>query len=656
MERVNDRKKTGSRNSGDPAQAGAGKNQRRSRSTGKKNTIPERARKGASQANDLKETKQNILNTGNRKQDQKKNQKQDQKQNQNRVRSNKQKRKDNADQRRRKQKGSGDPLRIIPLGGLKEIGKNITLIEFRNQIVIVDCGFSFPEDEMFGIDVVIPDFTYIRENASKIRGLLITHGHEDHIGGVPYLLKEINVPIYGSALACGLIENKLAEHNMKADFHPIQAGDVITLGCFTVEAVRTNHSIPDSMAFSIKCDGGHVLHTGDFKVDYTPLDGKRINLSRLAELGDEGVDVMLCDSTNVLRSGYTPSEKIVIDSMNQIFDRTDKRIIIATFSSNIYRLKYFMEASIKHGRQIAVSGRSMEKCVRLARELGYLDVPETAFVDIRRINNIPDSRLTIVTTGSQGEPMSALTRMANDNHKAVKLKKGDVVVFSSSPIPGNEKTITNVVNKLFEKHVQVFQSDSVDIHVSGHACKEELKLMHSLVRPKYFIPAHGEYRHLVEHAQLAEDLGMNKGNVFILSNGDSLVIRNKQAKMEPKYAPADDVLVDGYGIGDVGNVVLRDRKQLSEAGLIVISAAVDSRTGELMAPPELITRGFIYVKENGPLIEEATKVVYNAMDGLSRNEAKDLQTLKAALKDAMRSFIFKKTRRNPVILPVILYV
>ena len=578
------------------------------------------------------------------------------KQNQNKIKSNKQKRKDNAQEKRIRTRGTGDPLRIIPLGGMKEIGKNITLIEFRNQILIIDCGMSFPEDEMFGIDVVIPDFSYLKENANKIKGLLITHGHEDHIGAVPYLLKEINVPIYGSALACGLIENKLTEHNMRADLRTIHAGDIFNVGIFRVEAVRTNHSIADSMAFSIKCDGGHIVHTGDFKVDYTPLDGKRIDISRLAALGDEGVDVMLCDSTNVLRSGYTPSEKIVIDSMNRIFDKTDKRIIIATFSSNIYRLKYFMEASILHGRQIAVSGRSMEKCVKLATELGYLDLPETAFVDIRKINNIPDSRLTIVTTGSQGEPMSALTRMANDNHKAVKLKKGDVVVFSSSPIPGNEKTITNVVNKLYEKQVKVFQSDSVDIHVSGHACKEELKLMHSLIRPKYFIPAHGEYRHLVEHAELAESMGMNKGSIFILSNGDSVVIKNKQAKKEAGYTSAEDVLVDGYGIGDVGNVVLRDRKQLSEAGLIVISAAIDSNSGLLAAPPELITRGFIYVKENGTLIEEATNVVYEAIDQMGRGETKDLQAVKGALRDAMRSFIYKKTKRNPVILPVILYV
>lgn len=547
-------------------------------------------------------------------------------------------------------------MRIIPLGGLKEIGKNITLLEYKNDILIIDCGFSFPEDEMFGIDVVIPDFTYLRENREKVRGLIITHGHEDHIGGVPYLLKEINVPIYGSALAVGLIQNKLKEYNLTADCNVINAGDVFKVGSFSVEAIRTNHSIADSMAFSIKCPAGHIFHTGDFKIDYSPLDGKSIDLSRFAKLGDEGVDVMMCDSTNVLRPGYTPSEKIVVDSMNSIFDKTDKRIIIATFSSNIYRIKYFMEASIKHGRKIAISGRSMENVVKLATELGYLDLPQSAFVDIRKISNVPDGNLTIVTTGSQGEPMSALTRMANDNHKAVKLKKGDVVVFSSSPIPGNEKTITNVVNKLYEKHVRVILSDSVDIHVSGHACQEELKLIHTLIHPRFFIPAHGEYRHLIEHANLARNLGESNGNIFVMSNGDSLLLNGKTAKLEAGYTQAEDVLVDGYGIGDVGNVVLRDRKQLSEAGLIVIAVSVDRDSGRLAASPELISRGFIYVKDNGPLIREATDVVLNTLAKCRERDTMDFSSIKSALRDDLRSFIYKKTKRNPVILPVILYV
>ena len=555
---------------------------------------------------------------------------------------------------RKRPKAPIETMRVMPLGGLKEIGKNITLVEYRDDILIIDCGFSFPEDEMFGIDVVIPDFTYLKENMERIKGLIITHGHEDHIGGVPFLLKEINVPVYAPPLAMGLIRNKLKEHGIAMEEHVIEAGDIFNVGAFKVEAIHTNHSIADAMAYSIKCPGGHLVHTGDFKIDYSPLDGKRIDLAKFAQLGQEGVDVLLCDSTNVLRPGYTPSERVVVDSMNEIFAKTEKRLIIATFSSNIYRIKYFMEASIKYGRKIAISGRSMENVLTLARELGYVNLPESAFVDIRKIGNIPDANITIITTGSQGEPMSALTRMANDSHRAVKLKSGDTVVFSSSPIPGNAKAVTNIVNKLYEKKVNVFLSDFVDIHVSGHACKEELKLIHSLVKPRFFIPAHGEYRHLREHARLAESMGMDRGNIFVMNNGDALRITGKQAKVEPAAAPAEDVLVDGYGVGDVGNVVLRDRKQLSESGLIVIAVSIDSNSGLLAARPELITRGFIYVKENMPLINEATEVVYESIDKWNNLGSEDINALKSIIKDDMRGFIYKKTRRSPVILPVIM--
>ena len=555
---------------------------------------------------------------------------------------------------RKRPKAPIETMRVMPLGGLKEIGKNITLVEYRDDILIIDCGFSFPEDEMFGIDVVIPDFTYLKENMERIKGLIITHGHEDHIGGVPFLLKEINVPVYAPPLAMGLIRNKLKEHGLAMEEHVIEAGDIFNVGAFRVEAIHTNHSIADAMAYSIKCPGGHLVHTGDFKIDYSPLDGKRIDLAKFAQLGQEGVDVLLCDSTNVLRPGYTPSERVVVDSMNEIFAKTEKRLIIATFSSNIYRIKYFMEASIKYGRKIAISGRSMENVLTLARELGYVNLPESAFVDIRKIGNIPDANITIITTGSQGEPMSALTRMANDSHRAVKLKSGDTVVFSSSPIPGNAKAVTNIVNKLYEKKVNVFLSDFVDIHVSGHACKEELKLIHSLVKPRFFIPAHGEYRHLREHARLAESMGMDRGNIFVMNNGDALRITGKQAKVEPAAAPAEDVLVDGYGVGDVGNVVLRDRKQLSESGLIVIAVSIDSNSSLLAARPELITRGFIYVKENMPLINEATEVVYESIDKWNNLGSEDINALKNIIKDDMRGFIYKKTRRSPVILPVIM--
>ncbi len=550
-----------------------------------------------------------------------------------------------------------DPFKIIPLGGMKEIGKNCTVIECRDEILIIDCGFCFPDDEMFGIDVVIPDFTYLRENRNKIKGLIVTHGHEDHIGGIPYLLKEFNIPIYASPLSMGLIDGKLEEHGLSVEKHIIKAGQIFNISNFKIEAIQINHSIADALGFSVKCAGGHIVHTGDFKIDYYPLDGKVINLNRLSQLGSEGVDVLISDSTNVLREGYTPSEQIVANSINSIFDSTDKRIIIATFASNIYRIKYFMEAAVNHGRRIAISGRSMEKVVALASQLGYLKgIPESAFIDIKSINNVPDSSLTIITTGSQGEPMSALTRMANDSHRAVKLKKDDVVVFSSSPIPGNEKEVTNVVNKLYEKRVDVVLSDTMDVHVSGHACREELRLIHTLVRPKHFIPAHGEYRHLIEHARLAKSLGMSKKNIFVLSNGDAVEFKNGKAQYVPDYTTGEDVMVDGYGIGDIGSAVLKDRKQLSESGLIVIAVAIDQATGALVAEPELTTRGFIYVKENMDLIEEATAVVYNTIGQWLEKGKKDFPSLRNALKDDMRSYIYKRMKRSPMILPTILKV
>lgn len=548
------------------------------------------------------------------------------------------------------------PFKIIPLGGLKEIGKNCTLIECNDEILIIDCGFAFPDNEMFGVDVVIPDFNYLKENREKIKGLIVTHGHEDHIGGIPFLMKEFNMPIYTSALSAGLIKNKFEEHKVTADIHTIKAGEIFNVGCYNVEAIRTNHSIADSFAFSIKFPGGHIVHTGDFKIDYMPLDSKPINLRRFAELGSEGVDVLIADSTNVLRKGYTPSERVVAESINKIFDKTTNRIIIATFSSNIYRIKLFMEASIKHGRRIAVSGRSMENMMSLARELGYLNnIPESVFVDIKKISNIPDSMLTIITTGSQGESMSALTRMANDMHKAVKLKRNDVVVFSSSPIPGNEKTVTNVVNKLYEKRVDVYLSDSVDLHVSGHACQEELKLIHTLVAPRFFMPAHGEYRHLIEHARLSLKLGTPKNNIFVMGNGDALYVDDKNTHVIEKYTECEDVMVDGYGIGDIGNVVLKDRKQLSESGLLTIAIAIDPTSGYLVAPPEIVTRGFIYVKDNQDLIDEATSVVYNTIEDCVNSGSIDVNSIKTALRNDMKAYIYKRTKRTPMILPVILF-
>lgn len=547
---------------------------------------------------------------------------------------------------------------IIPLGGLKEIGKNCTLIECDDEILIIDCGFAFPEYEMFGIDIVLPDFTYLKENMEKIKGLIITHGHEDHIGGIPYLLQEINIPIYAPAFAMGLIDNKLEEFGLSAERIIVQAGQNYQIGQFKVEAIQTNHSIVDSVAYSIKFNGRHVVHTGDFKIDYSPLDGKVIDINRLSQLGEEGVDLLLCDSTNVLRDGYTPSEAVVRKSIDELFDNNlESRIIIATFSSNVHRIKYFLEASRKHKRKVAVTGRSMESVLKLAKELGYLnDLPESLFVDINDIKNIPDNMLTIITTGSQGEPMSALTRMAYDSHKEVKLKKGDVVVYSSSPIPGNEKVVTQVVNKLYEKEVDVVLASSMDVHVSGHASREELKLIHTLLRPKYFMPAHGEYRHLIEHKKLAKSLGMNNDKIFVLGNGDALLIDDKKGVIIPEYTSGEDVMVDGYGIGDVGSVVLKDRKTLSQSGLMVIAVAIDQATGSLMTEPQLFSRGFVYVQDNLDLLEEAKNIVYNTLGQCIEKQMLDETSLIKAIKSDMKSYIYKKTKRNPVILPMILYV
>ena len=549
------------------------------------------------------------------------------------------------------------PFRIIPLGGLKEIGKNCTLIECNDEILIIDCGLAFPEYEMFGIDIVIPDFTYIRDNMEKIKGLIITHGHEDHIGGVPYLLQEVNVPVYASPLAMGMIDHKLEENYLTCDRHVIKAGSKFRIGSFRIEAIQTNHSIADSLAYSIKFPGGHVVHTGDFKIDYSPLDGKVIDLNRLSQLGDEGVDVLLCDSTNVMRKGYTPSEAVVRESIDEIFDNTESRIIIATFASNVHRIKYFIESSMKHNRRIAVSGRSMENVIALSRSLGYMDdLPESVFIDISQIRNIADRNLTIITTGSQGEPMSALTRMAYDNHKSVKLKKNDVVVFSSSPIPGNEKVVSQVVNKLYEKKVEVVLASTMDVHVSGHASSEELKLIHTLIRPRFFMPVHGEYRHLIEHAKLSSRLGQPKNRIFVLGNGDALEVDNRKAQIAKEFTSGEDVMVDGYGIGDVGSVVLKDRKTLSQSGLITVSVALDSVTGALMAEPILNTKGFVYVDEHQDLLREALNIVYNTI-GKARSQGKfDEAALNRAIRSDMKTFIYRKTKRNPVIIPAILYV
>lgn len=559
------------------------------------------------------------------------------------------------EQRNRKTR-TKSKLKIIPLGGLHEIGKNMTVLEYRNDIIIIDCGLSFPNDEMYGIDTVIPDFSYLKENSGKIRGLVITHGHEDHIGGVPYLLKELNIPIYGTKLPLGLIRNKLDEHGLSARMHAIQPGSKIRLGTFLVEAIRTTHSIADSICLSIDTPAGRVFHTGDFKVDYTPVDGEPIDFLRLAELGSKGITLMMCDSTNAGRPGYTESEKMVGKALANIFADSRSRIIVATFSSNVHRIQKIIHNAEKFKRKVAVSGRSMNNVINLATELGYLKIPKGMMVDINETKNIPDKNLLIITTGSQGEPMSALSRMAEGEHKAIKIKKGDVVILSSTPVPGNEKTVSNVVNKLFEKGAEVFYSDISDIHVSGHACREELKLVHTLLKPKFFMPVHGEYRHLKMHADLAKDLGRSEEDMFILKNGDMLEFDWKSAVKHEAAVQAGDVLVDGLGVGDVGNIVLKDRRLLSESGLIIVVAAIDRSARQIVSGPDIISRGFVYVKENESLIEEAENLAQEILEKSLKGKRFDWNTSKNALREALRKYIYQKTERRPVILPVFLEV
>lgn len=547
-------------------------------------------------------------------------------------------------------------LKVIPIGGLNEIGKNMTLLECNNQIMIIDCGLSFPDDEMYGIDIVIPDFSYLVANRERITGMVITHGHEDHIGAIPYLLKNVKIPVYGTRLTLGLVENKLKEHGIQGDLRTINAGDKIQLGCFDVETIRTTHSIADSICLAITTPAGVVFHSGDFKIDYTPIDGEPIDFSKLAEIGKKGVTLMLCDSTNVTRPGFTASERVVGQTIENIFRNAKTRIIIATFSSNVHRVQKIIENAVKFGRKVAISGRSMENVVALAIELGYLDIPAGTLVDLKMTKNIPDDKLVIITTGSQGEPMSALSRIASGEHKSVKLKKGDMVILSSTPVPGNEKTVSNVVNKLFEKGAEVIYSDIADIHVSGHACQEELKLIHSLIKPKFFMPVHGEYRHLIAHARLAESLGMNKENIFVLENGDILNVNKRRAKKEEAMVEADAILVDGLGVGDVGNIVLRDRKLLSESGLIIVVAAIEKESHMVVSGPDIISRGFVYVRENERLIEEARKVAMEALDKCSNKKMKDWSAMKSQVRDALSSYIYETTKRSPIILPIFLEV
>ncbi|NLD20316.1 MAG: ribonuclease J [Clostridiales bacterium] len=548
-------------------------------------------------------------------------------------------------------------VKIIPLGGLLEIGKNMTAIQYEDEIIIIDCGLSFPDDDMFGIDKVIPDFSYLIENKRKVKGLIITHGHEDHIGAVPYLLKELNVPIYGTRFPLGLIENKMKEHKLKAVMHTVTAGKKFKIGKhFNIEPLRITHSIVDSVCLSITTPAGRIFHTGDFKIDYTPVDGDPIDFARLAQIGAEGVMLMMADSTNVLRPGYTSSERVVGRTLENIFRSSEKRIIIATFSSNVHRIQKIIDIAVLCNRKVAISGRSMVNVVDLAKELGYIKVPANILVDLNKTRNIPDKELVVITTGSQGEPMSALARMASSDHKSIKIKNGDMVILSSSPVPGNELTVANVVNQLIKKGAEVIYSDIADIHVSGHACQEELKLMHSLIRPKFFMPVHGEYRHLQTHAELAQTLGMSKKNIFLLTNGDCLNVSQKNAVKTENVTEAEGIMVDGLGVGDVGNIVLRDRRLLSESGLIILVAAVDRNAHKIASGPDIISRGFVYVRENEDLIDEARRLAEKILEECMEKKMKDWNGMKTAIREGLRKYIYSKTKRSPVILPIFLEV
>jgi len=546
-------------------------------------------------------------------------------------------------------------VKIIPLGGLEQIGMNITAIEYEDTIIVIDCGLSFPEDEMLGIDLVIPDVTYLKDNIDKVKGFIITHGHEDHIGSLPYVLKEVNVPIYATKLTTAIIESKLKEHNLLKNTKRkvIKYGQSINLGCFRIEFIRTNHSIADSAMLAIFTPAGIIFHTGDFKVDYTPVYGEPIDLQRIGEIGKKGVLALLCDSTNVERSGYTMSESTVGKTFDSIFaDYSKQRIIVATFASNVDRVQQIINSAAKYGRKLVIEGRSMVNIISVATELGYIKMPDNMLIDIEMMKNYTDDQLVLITTGSQGETMAALPRMAASIHKKVTIKPGDVVILSSTPIPGNEKAVSKVINDLSMKGAKVIYQDT---HVSGHACQEEIKLIYTLTKPKYAVPVHGEYKHLIRHAELAQTLGIPKENIFVLSSGKVLTLTEEKAAITGEV-PAQGILVDGLGVGDVGNIVLRDRQLLSENGLIIVVISLEKYSNQVLAGPDIVSRGFVYVRESENLMEEARDIVEKALDKcLSRNNA-DWGKMKTEIKDSLSDFIWKKTKRNPMILPIIMEV
>ncbi len=546
-------------------------------------------------------------------------------------------------------------IKIIPLGGINEIGKNITAIEYKEDIIIIDCGLKFPDDDMFGIDIVIPDVSYLIKNSEKIKGIFLTHGHEDHIGALPYVLRQLNVPVYGTKLTLGIVETKLKEHGLlsSTELVRVKSKDIIKLDSVSVEFIKTNHSIADSVAIAIHTPLGVVLHTGDFKIDYTPIDGEMMDFGRLAELGKKGVLVMMADSTNVERPGYTMTEKVVGETFLQLFAKAKGRIIVATFASNVHRIQQIITAAEAYGKKVAVSGRSMENIVQVAIELGYLNVGQDVLIPVDQISKYPNEKVVVITTGSQGEPMSALARMAASEHRKINIIPGDTVILSATPIPGNEKLVSKVVNQLFKKGAQVIYGSEQKIHVSGHACQEELKLMQALVKPKFFIPVHGEYRHLKKHGEVAMEVGLSEKNLLIPENGDVIEVARNYIKKTGTVI-SGQVFVDGLGVGDVGNIVLRDRKHLSQDGILTIVITMEKQTGKVVSGPDIISRGFVYVRESEGLMDDARDIVKSVLKDCEERQITDWATLKSKMRDELREFLYEKTKRKPMILPIIM--
>lgn len=554
-----------------------------------------------------------------------------------------------------KKEKQNNKLKVIPLGGLEQIGMNITAFEYEDSIIVVDCGLSFPEDDMFGIDLVIPDVTYLKENLDKVKGFFITHGHEDHIGALPYILREVNVPIYATKLTMGIIDHKLEEHELlkKVKRKIVKYGQHINAGCFRIEFIKTNHSIQDAAALAIYSPAGIIVHTGDFKVDYTPVFGDTIDLQRFGEIGKKGVLALMCDSTNAERPGFTMSEKTVGRALENIFEEhQNNRIIVATFASNVDRVQQIINQAYKNGRKVVVEGRSMVNIISTATELGYISIPDNTLIDIEHLKNYPPEKTVLITTGSQGESMAALSRMANGTHRKVSIRPNDTIVFSSNPIPGNEKAVSKVINDLSRKGAEViFQ----DVHVSGHACQEDIKLIYSLVRPKYAIPIHGEYKHRKAQAKIAQELGIDKDNIFLINSGDVLELDENSARVNGKVH-VGDVMVDGLGVGDVGNIVLRDRHILAEEGIIIVVLTLDGGSGQVLAGPDIVSRGFVYVRDAGDLMDDAQAVLNTTMDHLMDKGVTDWGKIKQEIKDALGGFVWKETKRRPMIIPIIMEV